>query len=427
MMQRNSNPARIWLVLLLAAALAIRLAWGFILPSDAESLARLPDQAGYLEMGRNLLHGQGLTWIDPRFGDRTYAVRMPGYPLLVAACAGNVHAVRIVQALIDTSIVLAIYLLARHWLTGGMSLFAAALVAFNPFLVYFSGLILSETLFVALLAWGMLLLSANISFLWGGLLLAISLMVRPSVAVLPVLLGITGVLLPGAVKPRRWPLPVGSSMLVLMALMVLPWAIRNRLVLGQWVLTTTNNGFVLYDGFNPDADGSSNQAILQSPEWKSRLRDLDEVARNEVLKESAIQFISDTWKQRPQWLAKLTARKILRTWSPVPLSAEFGSRRLYWIAAIVFSIPFDVLIVLGLWQGGLPRKVKFYLLLPAVYFTVVHALSVGSLRYRLPAEPILAILAAAGMAQAWLAVKARKHSVMTNDEARMTNDESMSK
>jgi hypothetical protein len=40
-----------------------------------------------------------------------------------------------------------------------------------------------------------------------------------------------------------------------------------------------------------------------------------------------------------------------------------------------------------------------FLLLPALYFTAVHALSVGSLRYRVPAEPPLAVLAAAGAAR----------------------------
>ena len=36
------------------------------------------------------------------------------------------------------------------------------------------------------------------------------------------------------------------------------------------------------------------------------------------------------------------------------------------------------------------------MLVPAIYLTIVHALSVGSLRYRLPADPALALLAAAG-------------------------------
>jgi hypothetical protein len=35
-----------------------------------------------------------------------------------------------------------------------------------------------------------------------------------------------------------------------------------------------------------------------------------------------------------------------------------------------------------------------FLLIPAIYFTAVHMLSVGSLRYRIPAEPPMAVIAA---------------------------------
>jgi hypothetical protein len=37
------------------------------------------------------------------------------------------------------------------------------------------------------------------------------------------------------------------------------------------------------------------------------------------------------------------------------------------------------------------------LLIPAIYFTLVHAMSIGSLRYRVPVEPELAVLAAVGI------------------------------
>ena len=44
--------------------------------------------------------------------------------------------------------------------------------------------------------------------------------------------------------------------------------------------------------------------------------------------------------------------------------------------------------------GPLPRGAKGFLLVPAIYITVIHAMSVGSLRYRLPAEPMMAVIAA---------------------------------
>src|SRR5437867_9762180 len=94
--------SRAWLVLLLAASLILRLAWTMLQPVDERPLASLPDQREYLELGRNLLHGDGLHFYDERFGDNVWAYRTPGYPLLIAVCGGNVRAVRIVQAAIDT-------------------------------------------------------------------------------------------------------------------------------------------------------------------------------------------------------------------------------------------------------------------------------------------------------------------------------------
>ena len=93
---------------------------------------------------------------------------------------------------------------------------------------------------------------------------------------------------------------------------------------------------------------------------------------------------------------KLAMIKIARTWSPIPLSNEYGSRRLYVLIAAGYSIPLDLMVVWGLWSGSLGRAAKVYLLIPAVYFTAVHALSVGSLRYRIPAEVPMAVIAVAG-------------------------------
>ena len=59
---------------------------------------------------------------------------------------------------------------------GKSSLVAAMFVAFNPFLVYFSALILTETLFTTMLAWGMLLITSARSIPWlaGGIILGIA-------------------------------------------------------------------------------------------------------------------------------------------------------------------------------------------------------------------------------------------------------------
>src|SRR5262249_54738043 len=161
-------------------AFLVRVGWVLHLPVDEQGLRVLPDQVEYLQLGRNLLEKQSLEFFDERFDQTVRAYRTPGYPLLVALCGANIRAIRLVQALIDTSTVLAAYVLARRWLSPTASVFAALIVAVNPFLVYFTGLILSETLFIAMLVWGM----AMISNWTGAILLALSILVRPSAILL---------------------------------------------------------------------------------------------------------------------------------------------------------------------------------------------------------------------------------------------------
>jgi 4-amino-4-deoxy-L-arabinose transferase-like glycosyltransferase len=370
------------LIPLLLVAFGLRLGWGISQTGEPDN--RLPDQAEYLQLGRNLLGGE-LKFFDERFGQNVYAYRTPGYPLFIAVCGGNVRAIRIAQALLDTSTVLAIYLLARRFLQSQASLIAAAIAAVNPFLIYFSALILSETLFTAMLAWGTYLLVRQRPPMAGLLLLALSTLVRPSA------LGLVPILAIGAAWPRGWLIVIRDAIiaLVLVFAFLFPWAYRNahHPQLRTWIWTTTNGGITSYDGFNDFATGGSNQKPFLDP-LRNLLAHMDEIDRDEYLSQQAHDWI----RAHPDRALQLAFIKIARTWSPVPLSREYGGNRLYIAVGLLYTLPFDILILLGLWKGNLARPAKVLLLLPAIYFTGIHALSVGSLRYRIPSEPPMAVI-----------------------------------
>src|ERR1019366_2351716 len=170
---------------------------------------------------------------------------------------------------------------------------------------------------------------------------------------------------------------------------LLPWAWRNERLLGHRIWTTTNSGITLYDGFNPAASGGSDQRFLAE---MPVLRTINEVERSQYLRESAEIWI----RNHPTEALGLVIKKIARTWSPIPLSAEYARPVYRWTGAI-FAIPFDLLVIIGLFSPRLRRGAKTLLLVPAIYFTIVHGMSVGSLRYRIPVEPVLAVIAAAGV------------------------------
>jgi 4-amino-4-deoxy-L-arabinose transferase-like glycosyltransferase len=398
---------RVALLVVLALALAIRVGWVLRLPATDDYLASLPDQLEYLQLGRSLIARSELVFYSAVFQDELRAYRTPGYPLFVASLRGDVRAVRVGQALIDTSCVLGAYVLARRWLRPASSAFAAALVGFNPLLTYFCGLILTETLFTAMLTWGMALIVlpgrverdvpglrrwASAAWWCGAVVLALSVLVRPSALLLPILLAIAAAIVnrrAGGPYLSRWVPPVATTVLLLQLAVLLPWGYRNWRALGAWVLTTTNSGVTLYDGLNPDATGASDQRFVGS---MPQLRRMTEVQRSEYLSNLAWQYA----RQHPRRALELAARKVARTWSPVPLSHEYGRRRNVVIGAL-YMIPLLLMVVMGLWRGPLPVSAKVFLLLPAIYFTAAHAVSVGSLRYRLPADVPMAVVAASAV------------------------------
>ena len=380
-----SRQALIILGLILLLGLGLRLGWTLSRPAGDKALRELPDQVEYLSAGRAIAAGDTMSFTDERFAGRIYASRNAGYPLLIAACGGNVRAVRVAQCLLDISTTLAVFLLAWRWLGERRAIVATALVAFNPLLIYFCGLLLTETFYAALLAWAMLLCSRKkLGLVLAGVLLAaLAIHVRPSGLPMPVLLA---VLCPLAWNYRR-KIGLGVVAGAITLLVLLPWGWRNQKLLGHWVFLTTNGGITLYDGVQPQATGASDQTFVQQ---FPQTRNMDEIQRDQFFGALARQQI----QQDPWRIVRLTLTKTARTWSPIPLSRQYGSNPIYVAAGLSFTLPLLLLAAWGGWRSRLGRGERLLLLGPALAITLMHAFSVGSLRYRLPCEPLLAVLAA---------------------------------
>ncbi len=382
-------------MLILLVALVVRVAFSLRQPATVESIGRLPDQQEYLSLARNLIREGLLYFFDPRFKQDVFAYRMPGYPLFLAACGGSIRVARLAQCCVDVSTVLAIFLIGRRLSRSDLAaLIASVLLAVNPFYIYFSTLLLSETLFAALVAWALYFLIHRRKILF-MIFVAASCYVRPT--------GLMLVLLTPLVEPenratstayRLWDATLNLAVTTLFTLACLfPWALRNHQMLGDWVWTTTNAGITLYDGFNPRATGGSDQRFI---EGNALPGSMNEAARSRYFRIQAMDWL----RGNPLKLPVLSARKILRGWSPVPLSAEF-SRPLYrWISG-VYCVPFDLLCIAGLFSRQLSRRSKWLLMMPAILLTIAQVLSVGSIRYRMPAEAPIAVVAAVG-AVSWM-------------------------
>ncbi|MBI5866489.1 MAG: hypothetical protein HZB38_18630, partial [Planctomycetes bacterium] len=203
------------------------------------------------------------------------------------------------------------------------------------------------------------------------------------------------------------------------AMLILPWGVRNKLALGDFAWLSTNGGVTLYDAQGPQADGGSNQDFLRN---MPHLRELSEVQQDRELARAAReQMLRD-----PGRVVELAWVKFRRTWNPLPNAAEFSGGAAAWCGA-AFTVAVLLLAAAGLGVAisrdepprraadiGQParrtmrrRAVRHraglhallsQLWLPVTAFTLLHCVYIGSVRYRVPLMPMLEIAAGAALA-----------------------------
>lgn len=239
-------------------------------------LGPMGDSIGYHYLAYHLLTGQGYSSTeDPKafgwkesHGELLPAVtRGPTYPLFLAAtyklsALPNTpegwtpvwQRVRIIQALLDSSICLLVFLTARRLANGNSSpgLWAAGLYCLNPYTMYYTRILISEPfsifcLAVAFLAIQQLIDSVRpgISATLAGLSLALASMARPEN------LPLAGLLTVGAFfcLPKGKGLRYSGLMLAALLAGLAPWAIRTSLLIGKPTLTPVGQvGYVLFKG-----------------------------------------------------------------------------------------------------------------------------------------------------------------------------------
>lgn len=387
--------------------------WGFQYvrgASDAPAVL-LPDEAQYLMMAR--------TWrASGEFRDELgfRAGRMPLYPSFVALIGGrqvDPARVRAAQWIVGGLTAVLAASLGTLLLGSRVGVSAGLLVAADPYLVHFSSLILTETLFIAmmLLTWRLALtVRPGASIGWREVLVgaAAAAMIYVREAGLAFALGL---LISRAVVCRRdrRSLTRGVLASAVIAVGLAPWAMYNHSRLDRWVLLTTRGGITLYDGVGPQADGSSDLGdVKRSAEVEAFVLRGDEVAWDRHFREAAVRCMLED----PLRVMRLAWEKLRRTWNLVP-NLEEGRGGATLVVSAVWTSGIYALAAVGAWLlmrgrsevGSLPgstsacseqsgRAIVVLLLTPAVAVTLMHAVLVGSIRYRLPAMPMLEILAA---------------------------------
>ena len=411
----NSSSRSLILVLLLALTVRLLAAswWQARLPSPVAFA--FDDSESYWVLAQAIAAGEPY-----RFGD-DMVFRMPGYPLVLAplfVVAGTdcpVGPARWLGALFGVGAVAGVIALTSRLTSNARaSIAAGAIAAFYPGAIGSSILVLSEAPFMPLMIWQIVLSAAWLTStspvvrrrltLGIGLVGGAATLVRPSWILFTPCLAIFLAVV--ALPPVRYRerLSAVAQVFIVMVLVLLPWWIRNGVVVGRWVPTTLQVGASLYDGWNPNATGASDMRFVRS--FRDAQRAADHSAQIEstgpafeVRLDHRMRRAAMNWaREHPTDVVRLAFVKAGRMWSPWPHASEVGRGLMRGLMIVSYlCLVAGALRGVGHVWGDRRRGTSRIILLclaPALYLTVLHMIFIGSVRYRQPALlPIMAIAA----------------------------------
>lgn len=372
-------PSRRELGAVLMLALAARAAALLLLPDP-----HLHDAEVYAEAGRRLLT-DGMLPVHNC---------MPLVPLLSGLTGGGPWT-RLLDVLLSVATVGVVVRLGwQLFADRRAALLAGVIAALWPHLVVASVLRLTETSFAFLFCLG---LSLWLGRRWvaGSLAMSLGVLARPTFELLlPALL--IGVAV--GFHRRTWrdavrPLAV---LLAVYAVTMSPWWAHNLVAYGQFVRLHTGGGLVAYVGHHPDnveGGGLASAPPLDLSPW---LAIDDPIERDHALQRAAAGFVTDD----PVRAARRCVTRVMRLWRPWPNTEEVRSPAVLAVWGATF-LPLVCLAVVHLARHTRRvRRSALLLWLPVAYLTAIHALTLASVRYRLPVEPLLILLAAHAAAMA---------------------------
>jgi len=267
MMTKGTLPARrYWSVLaaILLVAFGVRLAAVAWVPTIPTS-----DFWSYFQRGSSLAD-TGVYEAVPGRPDASYP---PAYPLLLSLFfrlpVNRLIAAKLVNVVLGTLAVLLLAAVTRSLFGEPPSLIAAAIAALNPRSILCSLLIASENLFLPLLlAWILVMLWSSPRDDWkgpvlGGILLGAATLTRVVAWLLPV----PWLLSRSPLNPKARSLVHLLLLVICEVIVMLPWAVRNAIVLGHPTFLTSTAGINLFIGNNPNATG----------QWYPWLQDMEEI------------------------------------------------------------------------------------------------------------------------------------------------------
>jgi len=378
------------LALLTLAALVVRLAFVLLEPATHP----VGDERTWTDWALNLC--------SPRVHFSPLRIHLifypPVYPYFLAVLyglTGTFETARWTQAALGALLVPAVGLAGARAFSPRAGLWAAAVAALYPELVWFSVHFWSETVFMVLLWWGIeRLLAANAAdgpgrAVAAGALWGLAILTRETVLYFVPLAALWLATRPGSGARVRAAAFLAASLLV-----VAPWTYRNWLEFHAFVPVSTAGGQNLFQG-NALIERDKTYEMVDAVQGR--------VAQYRYAMRMGLQAIRD---RQPWWIFEKLRDEMPRFWEADSLVLVHIKRGAYGPVAPALAVGVAVVVlapyvgVLALAALGATRlrwsRPTVLLVALLGYYNLLHVVTHGFARYRLPVMPVVFLVAGVG-------------------------------
>src|SRR5436190_11075055 len=340
------------------------------------------DASGWQESAVNVVAGRG-------FNTKNFAAYRTPVPALYLAAVYSVfgvsvRAAQIANAVLGTLTVWLIFDFVRKDFGASPALWGAVFASIYPMFLFYTGQLLSETPIVFFTALALKLTQAfrdrpALWFIPVGIVLGLAVLTREPILATAGLIAIWLVL--GRKRRKGWSgLARATVLLLCVGLTLVPWTIRNYLVLGKVVPISTRGG---YNFWVANRIYTSRSTPLEKE--LSNANSLSEADRDHLLWKLAFRFIVE----HPLRYFTYSMARLGRFW-------HFGYHGEGWreIAFLAAYFPLLGLAIIGTflsWRDN--REATLLLLTVPISLSFVHMLFVPEGRYRLPVDLVLCMFA----------------------------------
>ncbi|MCS7227860.1 MAG: glycosyltransferase family 39 protein [Endomicrobia bacterium] len=390
-------------MLFILALLAFSTGMLFILFIPQPEVGQVGDSYDYINLAKNIISGNG-------YKDETgltSVARPPLYPFVLSIIFSlfsveNFVVVRIFNVFFHCVTTIFTFLISRYFLTQNIAFLCRITVAFNPYLIFNTGFVLTESFLTMMITLSFFSLIKSIKsfkwqdilitgFLWGLLVLtkAVSFIYPFLVVIL-----ITIVL---QEKKDRLKLVV---YLLVFCCTIAPWTIRNYIVTKKFLLVDTKGGWVFYAATLP-VKRIVHWGYL--PQQKQIVEEMDKmgltnpVDRDRYLTKAAIKNIL----QNPLQYVKLVFWRIIkfttpyRYWQVLMGYSKIGVYSVGYICMVFINLIFFSTVIVNFISTILNKKFDLQLFIISsgvIYYWILYSLiSDGAQRFAVPLYPLVII------------------------------------